>query len=182
MTATGRAFDLQPTLEGALLRLRPMRPDDFEALYAVASDPLLWEQHPAHDRWQREVFRGFFDGGLACGGAFVAIDRASGAIVGSSRYYGWNPDASEIEIGWTFLARSHWGGRHNAEMKSLMLGHAFRFVDTVLFSVGPHNLRSRRAVEKLGAALRGTQTRFGSESVVYALTRATCRLPLPEAR
>lgn len=172
-------FDLQPTLEGTLLRLRPMRPDDFEPLLAVASDPEIWALHPARDRWQREVFRGYFDSGIACGGAFVAIDRATDALVGSSRYYGFDAAASEIEIGWTFLARSHWGGRHNAEMKSLMLAHAFRFVRTVVFFAGPTNLRSRRALEKLGARLRGTQQRFGSESVVYEITRATCRLPLP---
>lgn len=178
MTASQAPVDLQPTLEGELLRLRPMRPEDFEPLYGVASDPLIWAQHPAHDRWQREVFRGYFDSGLACGGALVAIDRASGALVGSSRYYGWDPVTREIEIGWTFLARSHWGGRHNAEMKALMLAHAFRFAKTVLFFVGPQNLRSRRAVEKIGGVLRGTVERFGSESVVYALTRETCRLPI----
>lgn len=171
-------FDLQPTLEGQLIALRPMRPEDFEPLYAAASDPLIWELHPARDRWQRDVFRKYFDSGLECGGAFVVVDRASGALVGSTRYYGWDPVASEIEIGWTFLARSHWGGRYNAEMKSLLLAHAFRYVNTVLFFVGPTNLRSRRAVEKIGGVLRGTQTRFGAESVVYALTRATCRVPL----
>ena len=178
MTAHARHFDLQPTLEGALLRLRPMQPQDFEPLHAVASDPEIWALHPARDRWQRDVFRGFFDSGIACGGALVAIDRARGALVGSSRYYGFDAAAGEIEIGWTFLARSHWGGRHNAEMKALMLAHAFRFVDTVLFFVGPANLRSRRAVEKLGARLRGTQQRFGGASVVYEITRAECRLPL----
>lgn len=180
MNATSPPIDLQPTLEGELLRLRPMRLEDFEPLYAIASDPLIWKQHPAHDRWQREVFRDYFDSGLACGGTLVAIDRASGALVGSSRYYGWDPVAREIEIGWTFLARSHWGGRYNAEMKALMLGHAFRFAATVLFLVGPKNLRSRRAVEKIGGVLRGTVERFGSESVVYALTRTTCRLELPD--
>lgn len=178
MRAPDTAFDLQPTLEGELLRLRPMRPDDFEPLHAAASDPLIWAQHPAHDRWRPEVFRGYFDSGLACGGALVAVDRATGMLVGSSRYYGWNADAREIEIGWTFLARSHWGGRWNGEMKSLMLAHAFRFVDTVLFFVGPDNARSRRAVEKIGGVLRGTQQRFGADSVVYEITRSTCRLPL----
>jgi RimJ/RimL family protein N-acetyltransferase len=180
MNATTDRIDLQPTLEGALLRLRPMRPDDFEPLYAAASDPLIWEQHPAHDRWQRDVFRGYFDAGIACGGALVAVDRTSGALVGSSRYYGWNPAVREVEIGWTFLARSHWGGRYNAEMKALMLAHAFTFAHTVLFLVGPKNLRSRRAVEKIGGVLRGTVERFGSESVVYALTRTTCRQELPD--
>lgn len=170
--------DLQPTLEGERVLLRPLRPDDFDALYAVARDPLIWEQHPASDRWQQPVFRQFFADALASGGAFLVIDRRSGAVVGSSRYYAYDRQAREVEIGWTFLARSHWGGHFNHEMKRLMLEHAFGFADTVLFFVGPNNVRSQTAVERIGAVRRGVQQRFGAESVVYALTPATCTLPL----
>ena len=171
-------FEGQPTLEGERLRLRPLRAEDYDPLYAVAKDPLIWEQHPYHDRWQPEVFRRFFDGGLASGGALVAVDRADGAIVGSSRYDHHDAAAREVEIGWTFLARSYWGGTHNAEMKRLMLDHAFRFVDVVVFTVGGGNLRSRRAVEKIGARLRDRLVRDGREHVVYALTPEHCTLPL----
>src|SRR4051794_3045311 len=120
-------FDLQPFLKGELLELRPLRPDDFPALYSVASDPLIWEQHPASDRYQEEVFKEFFREALESGGALVAIDARDRATIGSSRFSGYDEEKSEIEIGWTFLARSHWGGRYNGEMKRLMLGHAFRF-------------------------------------------------------
>lgn len=149
MADTG--FDRQPTLRGPLLELRPLRADDFDALYAVARDPLLWAQHPARDRWQEPVFRALFEESLASGGALVAIDRATGRVIGSSRFHGHDPARREIEIGWSFLARAFWGGVYNGEMKQLMLQHAFRFVDRVVFLIGPDNGRSRRAVEKLGA-------------------------------
>lgn len=145
--------DLQPVLTGTLLELRPLQPGDWEELYAVASDPQIWEQHPASDRYQEEVFRDFFHDALASKGALVAIDRETGRIVGSSRYF--LHENGELEIGWTFLARSHWGGRYNREMKQLMLDHAFSFADSVIFLVGAANLRSRRALEKIGAVLTG---------------------------
>src|SRR4051794_3673872 len=98
-------MDRQPTLERELLRLRPLRVDDWDALFAIASDPLIWAVHPANDRWQEPVFREFFAEALAGGGALAVIDRASGAIVGSSRWERHDAEASEVEIGWTFLAR-----------------------------------------------------------------------------
>jgi N-acetyltransferase len=170
--------DLQPTLEGDRVLLRPLRPDDFDALYAVARDPLIWEQHPASDRWQETVFRKFFADALASGGAFLVLDRRTGEVVGSSRYYGYDAGKREVEIGWTFLARSRWGGHFNHEMKRLMLEHAFGFADTVVFFVGVNNVRSQRAVERIGATRRGMQHRFGADSLVYALTRDACTLPL----
>jgi RimJ/RimL family protein N-acetyltransferase len=146
----------QPTLEGERLLLRPLRPDDWDALFAVASDPLIWEVHPAQDRWQEAVFRAFFDDALAKGGALAVIDRESGAVVGSSRFQGHDPDhGGSVEIGWTFLARSHWGGRYNAELKRLMLAHAFASVERVEFRVGEANWRSRGAMEKIGGRLTG---------------------------
>lgn len=147
-------LNLQPTLKGRQLLLRPLREDDFDGLHAAASDPLIWEQHPDRDRYRRDVFETrFFRGGIASGGALCVIDRPSDTIIGSSRYYEYEPAGSSVCIGYTFLARSHWGGGANREMKSLMLAHAFRAVDTVWFHVGEHNIRSRRAVEKLGATL-----------------------------
>jgi N-acetyltransferase len=152
-SASMTEFQLQPHLIGELVEARPLRADDWAALFAVASDPLIWEQHPASDRYKEEVFREFFQGALESGGAFVVIDRASGEVIGSTRYCGFDPSRSEVEIGWTFLARSHWGGRYNGELKRLMLDHAFKFVDTVIFHIGATNTRSRRAIERLGAQL-----------------------------
>ena len=164
-------FELQPTLTGSLLELRPLRPEDWDALYAVASDPLIWEQHPDNERYKEPVFRDFFRGALESGGALVAIDPRDGRIVGSSRYAQYDEARSEIEIGWTFLARSYWGGRYNGEMKRLMLDHAFRFVESVVFVIGPKNMRSRRAIEKIGGVLSGTNMARGRENLVYRIVR-----------
>jgi RimJ/RimL family protein N-acetyltransferase len=164
-------IDLQPSLNGALLELRPLRAADFDDLFAVAADPLIWEQHPARDRCEEDQFRAFFREALESGGALVAIDTRDARIIGSSRYHGYDPERSEIEIGWTFLARTHWGGRYNAEMKRLMLRHAFRHVERVVFLVGSQNVRSQRAVEKIGGVR--VDSRFdasGRESVVYVIT------------
>jgi len=140
----------------------------------VAADPLIWEQHPAKDRYQEEQFRVFFREALESGGALVAIDTKDRRVIGSSRFHGYDGDKSEVEIGWTFLARSHWGGRYNGEMKQLMLQHAFRFVDRVVFLVGLHNRRSQRAVEKLGGVRVGSRPdASGRDSIVYEITAAT---------
>ena len=143
--------------------MRPLRPDDFTALYAVASDPRIWEQHPVRDRHRLKQFREFFDDAVRSGGA-LAVETTRGELIGSSRFdgfdqlpgdVGFDQLTGDVEIGWTFLARSHWGGQTNRELKSLMLGHAFQYVERVVFRVGPENRRSQRALEKLGATRIG---------------------------
>ena len=153
------AFDLQPHLKGELIELRPLTSKDWDELFAVASDSLIWEQHPEPDRYREDVFRIFFRDALESGGAFVIIDRKTRGIIGSTRFYGYDPEKSEIEIGWTFLARKYWGGRYNAEMKRLLLNHAFKFVESVVFFVGEDNVRSQKAMEKVGAIKVGTAIR-----------------------
>jgi RimJ/RimL family protein N-acetyltransferase len=181
-------MDRQPVLEGDTLLLRPLHADDWDALFAVASDREIWAIHPQHDRWQEPVFRAYFADALAQGGALVVIDKASGALIGSSRMQGFDPaDGGSVEIGWTFLARSHWGGAFNREMKRLMLGHALQFVERVDFRVGEGNLRSRGAMEKIGGRLGErsdvVETASGPvRHVVYEITRdnfATGPLQLP---
>lgn len=164
-------FDFQPTLEGELVRLRPLRPEDEDDVFAVASDPLIWEQHPAHDRYQPNVFRNFFRDALASRGALIALDGQDGRIIGSSRFHAYNAEAGEVEIGWTFLARSHWGGKYNKEMKQLMLRHALRFVKRVVFLIGPQNLRSQKAMENLGGVRAGSRPdAAGRDAYVYEIT------------
>ena len=146
-------------------------------MFAAAADPEIWRLHPAPDRYKEDVFRAYFDGAIACGSAFAFVDRRSGDVIGSSRYHGLDPVSSEIEIGWTFLARNYWGGSYNAEIKWLMLEHAFQFVDTVVFWVGETNLRSRKAMEKMGGVLRdGFYTRdiSGNDpNVIYEIRKET---------
>lgn len=114
-------FDAQPTLTGELVHARPLRAADFDGLYAVAADPLLWAQHPQQDRHQQDVFRRFFLDALSSGGALAVVDGRDHRIIGTSRYHGHDAQRREIEIGWIFFARSHWGGAHNGELKHLML-------------------------------------------------------------
>lgn len=145
--------DLQPSLANAVVELRPLVAGDWTALSAVAADPLIWAGHPAHDRWLDVVFANFFAEAMASGGALVAIDPGSKAIIGSSRFDTERAGPGEVEIGWTFLARSAWGGRVNAAMKGLMIGHALESFERCIFLVGETNLRSRRAMEKIGGRL-----------------------------
>ncbi|MGA1423587.1 MAG: GNAT family N-acetyltransferase [Steroidobacteraceae bacterium] len=146
-------FDLQPNLTGSLVSLRPLRRSDRAALFAVASDPLIWEQHPEPNRWQQPVFDKLFERLMDSGGALLVCDAQSGEAIGSSSYYAWNPEANDIVIGYTFLSRRVWGGRYNGELKQLMADHAFRFVDRVWFHVGTSNRRSQIAMQKVGARL-----------------------------
>ena len=169
-------FDLQPTLHGHLIDLRPLRRDDFESLFAAANDPLIWENHPENDRYKLEVFQRFFDGAMRSGGALAVIDHRTGRIIGSSRYCNLNPSRREAEIGWTFLERPYWGGSYNGELKKLMLDHAFQFVDRVVFVVGKDNLRSQVALKKIGARAVGEKKLVGRDGteipcVIFQITR-----------
>lgn len=165
-------IELQPHLQGALVELRGLRSEDFDALYAVARDPLIWEQHPARDRWQEPVFREYFRSAMASGGAFLVLDRADGAIIGCTRYHDFQEAEDRIEIGYTFLARSRWGGAYNGEMKRLLLRHAFGFVGTVVLTAGPQNYRSQRAIEKIGGVLVGPGVNAaGQECLVFHVNK-----------
>lgn len=154
--STMTRFELQPlTLKNELVQLQPLADDDFERLYKVASDPMIWEQHPNKERYQRAVFENYFTGAMQSGGAFVICDAKTGEAIGSSRFYEHDPVVGNIKIGYTFLARNRWGGPYNRTVKTLMLDHAFRFVDVVVFHIGAQNIRSQMAIEKLGARKTG---------------------------
>lgn len=148
-------------------------------MFAAASDPLIWELHPVRDRYTEPVFRQFFESAIACKSAFAFVERTTSSIIGSSRYHGYNAERSEIEIGWTFLIRRHWGGSTNREVKRLMLHHAFTFVDTVIFWVGETNARSQRAMEKIGGTRRtGPFSRppYNDPHVVFEIARKSFSL------
>jgi N-acetyltransferase len=162
--------DYRAVLKGEVVHLRPLRAEDYDALYTVAADPLIWEQHPVATRHEEATFRTFFHDALRSGGTLIAIDAKSQRVIGSSRFHGYSKERREVEIGWTFLARSHWGGRYNGEMKRLMLTHAFNFVSRVIFLVSPQNIRSQRAVEKVGGIRAGMRRDAGGRnSLVYEI-------------
>jgi RimJ/RimL family protein N-acetyltransferase len=153
-------LDLQPTLAGERVRLRPLRTDDFDALYAVASDPEIWAQHPDRRRYERSHFeQTYFNGAMASGGALVVLERQSNRVIGATRYYDLNAVGRELAIGYTFIETRQWGTGVNAEMKRLMLDHAFPWAKVVWFHVGSKNRRSCRALEKIGARLSHTAPR-----------------------
>lgn len=168
--------DFQPTLSGPTVIVRPISSDDWPELFAAGSDPEIWKLHPVKDRYTEAGFRRYFDSAVASKMAFVFVDRSTNEPIGSSRYYGHEPERGEIEIGWTFLVRSRWGGATNREVKRLMLDHAFTFVDTVIFWVGEKNWRSQGAMTKIGGVLReGVLTRELSGSdpyVVFEITKS----------
>lgn len=157
MTTT---FELQPILENDMVRLRPLAANDFDALYQVASDPLVWEQHPNKDRYKKEIFETFFKGAMESGGAFL-ISNINNEPIGSSRFYDLNEEESYILIGYTFFGRKWWGGNYNYATKKLMLDHAFKFVANVFFHVGAVNTRSQRSIERFGAI------KIGEENIAY---------------
>lgn len=170
-------MDRQPTLAGELVLLRPLREDDREALYAVASDPVVWEQHPRPERWREPAFAEYFASLIARGGSLAVIDRASGELIGTSRFqYGSPENGGMVEIGSTVIARNHWGGGVNRELKRLMIAHALRHVATVEFWAWQANTRSCRALEKIGARLidRVEQVEINGRifpHAVYVITR-----------
>jgi RimJ/RimL family protein N-acetyltransferase len=149
------------TLQHEKVILRPLVAEDLDALYAVASDPLIWEQHPNPDRYRREVFEKFFEGAIASQGAFLILDTLTGEVIGSSRFYDHFPEAGEVKIGYTFFARKCWGGGFNTAVKALMTRHAFQWVDRIIFHIGAGNLRSQIAIGRMGAQ------KIGEEDVAY---------------
>lgn len=144
-------FTLQPTLENDIILLSPLAETDFELLFAAASDPKIWEQHPNKDRWKREVFQLFFEGALQSKGAYKIIDKASNKVAGSTRFYDYDEKENSILIGYTFYATEYWGKGNNYAVKAMMLDYVFQFVDRVYFHIGANNIRSQIAIGRLGA-------------------------------
>lgn len=145
-------FDLQPThLENDFVKLSPLQEDDFEALYHVASDPLVWEQHPNKLRYQREVFQNYFEGALFSKGAFLIRQSKTNEVVGSSRFYDYDEKENAVMIGYTFIGRKFWANEYNKALKKLMLDYAFQYIEKVYFHIGAYNYRSQKAIEKIGA-------------------------------
>lgn len=138
-------------LENSTVKLVPLTNNDFEPLYAIASDPAIWQQHPSKDRYKREIFQQYFDSAIFSNSAFLILDKLTNAAIGSTRYYDFKPEFPSIAIGYTFLAVKYWGGPYNKASKTLLLNYAFQFVDKVYFHIEAKNIRSQRALHKLGS-------------------------------
>lgn len=142
-------MDLQPILENEFILAQPLKETDFMELFSIASDPLIWNQHPNKNRYREKEFKNFFKGAIESGGAYIVYNKATGKAIGSSRFYGWNPTDRSIEIGYTFFSRESWGKNNNHSLKTLMLNHAFTFAEKVIFHIGAANFRSQKSIEKL---------------------------------
>ena len=169
-------INFQPLLKNSLVIAEPLKESDFEQLYSAASDPLIWEQHPNKNRYQKDAFTNYFKGAIESGGAFLIKDAKTGEIIGSSRYSDYNAEKGTIAIGYTFFVRSHWGKGHNYALKKLMLDHAFQHVGNVIFYIGAVNKRSQVSIEKLGAIKTGEEEMayYGEApklDYVYAITK-----------
>jgi RimJ/RimL family protein N-acetyltransferase len=160
-------MNLQPILSNQFITLQPLTSNNFEALYAIAADPLIWEQHPDHLRYQKDVFQKYFDSAIESKGAFFIIDTATKDIIGSSRYYELDETNKQIAIGYTFIARKYWGTNYNHQLKKLMIEYAFQFLDIVLFYIGENNIRSQKAIQKIGASYFGKQ----DKSLIYIINK-----------
>ena len=168
-------FSIQPTLENENVKLIPLQESDFERLFAVASDPEVWAMHPNKERYKREVFRNFFTGALQSKGAFLVIDKNSEEVLGSTRFYDFNEEENSIFIGYTFYGTKSWGKNINPQVKNMMLDYIFQFVEKVIFHVGKDNLRSIKAMEKLGAENLGNEevAYFGEEPKINTVFQIT---------
>lgn len=160
-------LNLQPVLVGRYVKLVPLKESDLDVLYPVASDPLIWEQHPEKTRYQRDVFQKYFDSAVESKGALLVYDVQTNELLGCTRYYDYHEMEKVITIGYTFLSRSCWGKPFNREMKKLMMEYAFNYAERILFVIGEHNIRSRKAVEKIGGKLEGKE----NNSVIYEITK-----------
>lgn len=171
-------MNIQPILETGQVALYPLESEDFEALYAVASDPEIWAQHPNKDRWKKEVFSNFFEGAMQSKGAFKVLEKVSGEILGSTRFYDFNDQDSSIFIGYTFYAVKCWGKGINHTVKRLMLNYAFQYVSKVYFHIGAANLRSQISIGRLGAVKIAEQNvsyfaELPKLNYVYEISKAT---------
>lgn len=153
-TALG-GFGIPDLLQNDWVVMRRLKPADFESLYKAASDPLIWQQHPNPERYKREVFATYFEGAINSGAAYLVANTKSNEVIGCTRYYEYDAVDSSIAIGYTFVTRACWGMPYNRSMKSLMLDHAFRFVEKVYFHIGDNNIRSQKAIAKLNAVKIG---------------------------
>lgn len=169
-------INFQPQLQNELIKARPLLPSDFEGLYAAASDPLVWQQHPNQNRYQRLHFENYFKGAIESGGAFLVTNAQTNEIIGSSRYSDYNAAAHTVSIGYTFFSRHCWGKGFNYALKNLMLNHIFQFVDTVTFYIGAVNKRSQISIERFGAIKTGeAETAYYGEAAkidfIYTITK-----------
>lgn len=169
-------INFQPVLQNELIKATPLKETDFEDLFMAANDPLIWEQHPNKNRYQRPAFENYFKGAMESGGAFLVRDAQTNQVIGSSRYSDYFQETNTVSIGYTFFIRTHWGTGHNYALKKLMLTHIFQFVENVRFYIGAENKRSLVSIERFGAIKTGEEEMeyYGEDcklNFIYTITK-----------
>lgn len=170
------SINIQPILQNEKIILLPLQEQDFEELYLAASSPKIWEQHPNKNRWQKDVFKVFFEGAIKSKGAFKITDKTTNSVIGSTRFYDFNSQDKSILIGYTFYTTQYWGQGVNHAVKTMMLDYVFQFVSAVTFHIGADNIRSKISINRLGVTKIAEEevAYFGEEpklNVVYRLTK-----------
>ncbi|MFP2897533.1 GNAT family N-acetyltransferase [Corallococcus sp. 4LFB] len=148
------------TLEGRTVRLEPLTPEHVPALAAVC-EPDLFAHFSRVLRTEADV-ADYVAAALKATAAgterpFVIREQAGGAVVGTTRYLDISREYRTLEIGSTWLARRVWRSRVNTECKYLLLTHAFESLGVmrVQLKTDRRNVRSRAAIERLGATFEG---------------------------
>jgi RimJ/RimL family protein N-acetyltransferase len=151
-----------PILEGAIVRLEPLSRDHLDGLIAAGVDPELWRFTTSRVHSPDEM-RGYVEQALAERNAgtslpFATIHRATGNVIGSTRFGNITTDHRRCEIGWTWISRPWQRSAVNTEAKYLMLRHAFEQWQCIRVELktSARNERSRRAILRIGATEEGT--------------------------
>jgi RimJ/RimL family protein N-acetyltransferase len=156
-------LDIQPlVLEGTYARLEPLRADHVDALFAVGQDEEIWRWVSVFPRTRKD-FADWVGLALRAQEAgtelpFVTVERATGEIVGSTRYLSISRRDRRLEIGWTWLTPRVQRTRINTEAKYLQLEHCFETLGClrVEWKTDARNQKSRAAIARLGATEEGT--------------------------
>lgn len=150
------------TLSGAHVRLEALGREHIAALTLIGLDPDLWQWTISRVSTPEEMVA-YVENALnerAQGHAlpFATIDRASGTVVGSTRFGAIDRVHRRVEIGWTWIGREWQRTAINTEAKYLMLRHAFDEMDClrVELKTDALNTRSRDAIRRIGAVQEGT--------------------------
>ena len=160
--ANGVAMNISATtLSGPVVTLEPLRRRHLWGLGQAAQGTDIWQYMAANLAGTGSLEPWFVEARRLEKAAqqlpFAIRTTQGGALIGSTRYLNIAPEHRRLEIGWTWLAPNHWGGRANAAAKLLLFEHAFETLGAqrVELRTDALNQRARRAISKLGVVEEG---------------------------
>ncbi|MCC9043996.1 GNAT family N-acetyltransferase [Myroides sp. M-43] len=162
MTTNRKHWIPYPTvLQGTTIDLVPLEEHHLEELYQASGDKELWKQ-VLSDCSDRDTFFTVYrmalevrDNGMQY--PFVIIDKQTKKLIGSTQFFEMHEADKKLEIGWTWITCDYWGSVVNLECKLLLLTYCFEVLKTnrVQLKTKDDNLRSRKAIEKIGGVFEG---------------------------